>query len=274
MKKWVLCLLLAVLLLPWITFPGARADGQSYVENEWNFVSQSMNPADGIPEDVSGALAHIVRNGVLRVAVLADLAPRVFRDPARDEADPWAGADIELARLIARRMGVALKIVPLESFELLPSLMEEQCDLAISALSYTPARALYYTLSKGYYMPKELNEAGLIGIHRVTNYLEFRRFSSPVAVFEAVAEGKADAGLVNIQTAETYFRLNPDSGLCLAEGLVFTPEPEYLGDRIAARKGEIQLMYFVNGVIDEALDEGLYDTWLTEARAQAAKLGL
>ena len=34
------------------------------------------------------------------------------------------------------------------------------------------------------------------------------------------------------------------------------------GDRIAGKKGDLQLMYFVNGVIDEVLADGRYAEWI------------
>ena len=43
---------------------------------------------------------------------------------------------------------------------------------------------------------------------------------------------------------------------------------------LAGRKGEIQLMYFVNGVIDEVLESGQYRAWYDESRERAARLGL
>ena len=71
-----------------------------------------------------------------------------------------------------------------------------------------------------------------------------------------MAAKKADAGIVSIHTAEAWLRENPDSGLCLAEGLAFAPEEQYLGYRVAAKKGETQLAAFVNGVIAEAAENG------------------
>ena len=55
---------------------------------------------------------------------------------------------------------------------------------------------------------------------------------------------------------------------------VFTPDQQFLGDRVAAKKGEAQLMYFVNGVIDEVLADGSYESWMEEARQRAEELGL
>ena len=54
----------------------------------------------------------------------------------------------------------------------------------------------------------------------------------------------------------------------------FTPESVYDGDRVAAKKGEYQLMYFVNGVIDELLASGEYQAWYEEYEDLAAGLGM
>ena len=299
----ILCAALCVLMICGISVCAA-AEESNYLENEWNFVEESMSTAGGIPDDAAGVLGRIERNGVLRVAADPNLAPRVFLDSRKTGDDRFAGADIRLATLIAERMGVRLKIVALESTQIMLSLTEDQCDLAISAIGYTPGRALAYTMSKGY-DDREMDAIGLLireenrdtlqktedlqgkvivaqsnsmpeatAVKLVGDYLEFRRLSTAQAVFEAVAQGKADAGFVSIPTAEIYIRNHPESGLCLAEGLSFVPDAQYQGSRVVAKKGETQLIAFVNGVIDEVLEKGLYSLWLEESGAQAAELGI
>ena len=71
-----------------------------------------------------------------------------------------------------------------------------------------------------------------------------------------------------------YIRNNAGAGLVLAEDLHFTLEEQYLGDRIVAKKGELQLIYFVNGVIDEVLANGTYLNWIEQAQKRADELGL
>ncbi len=303
MNRIIQALLCLLLLLP---VCGARAEGQSaYIENEWNFAEGSMDVSGGIPRDASGALGKIARRGVLRVAVTAPLIPRVFTDPDLPEGDQLTGADIRLARCIAERMGVRLKIVPLEETQLLTALSEEHCDLAISALSYTPGRALACTMSKAYHYPESKAKMTLVvrqedrdrfssladlenrtlvaqsnslpeafGAMHVNHYLEFRRVSSPQTVFETVARGEADAGLVLIRTAEVWFRLHPDSDLVWLTDMAMTPDRVFQGDRVAARKGETQLIWFVNGVIDGLLNADAYQDWLEEAQERADELGL
>ena len=278
---------------------------QIYVENEWNFVDGSMEATHGIPDNATGVLDRIRRKGVLRVATEPYYAPQEFIDPEKTGQEQYAGADMELARLIARRMGVELEILPMEFTQVLPALTEDQCDLTISALSYTPGRANAYTLSKGYYFSDSIASSGFIireedrdrittledladktliaqssslqealAAANVRSYKEFRRISTVQTVYETVRQGKADAGVVDIETAEDYIRNNPGCGLCLVDGLYFSLSKEYQGDRIAAKKGEEMLLYFVNGVIDEVLANGTYTQWYEEAQKRAGELGL
>ena len=179
----------------------------------------------------------------------------------------------------------------MDATEILLTLTEDQCDLAISGIAYTPARALTYTLSKGYYTPETADTVGVIlregkeisslddmqgmilvaqsnsipetvGVLQVKNYLEFRRVTSSRAVFEEIRRSKADAGLVMVSSAEIYLRRNPDSELHLAEGLYFSPDERLQGYRVAAAQGENELIAFVNGVIDTLAADGSYEQWM------------
>ena len=272
-----------------------------YVENEWNYVDGAIDTTHGIPQNATGVMDRIRRKGVLRVATEPYFAPFEFIDP---ETVKIVGSDIELARLIAERMGVELEIVPLEFTQVLPALTENQCDLTISAIAFTPSRAAAYALSKGYYFPESTASTAFVireedfgtitslealadkslvaqsnslqealASKHIYNYKEFRRLSSVRAVYEAVRKGKADAGVVDMETASNYIRNNKDAGLVLADGLYFALEEEYLGHRVAAKKGELQLIYFVNGVINEVLENGTYQKWAEEAQQRADELG-
>lgn len=276
-----------------------------YMENEWNYVDGSMDISDGIPDNATGVLERIKRKGVLRVATEPYYAPLEFIDPYLSGQRQYAGADMELARRIAERMGVELEIVPMEFTQVLVALTENQCDLTISAVAFTPGRASHYAMSKGYYFSESTATAAFIirredaekinseedladktiiaqgnslqealVVNHVHNYLQFRRSSSLQGVYEAVQKGRADAGVVDMETAQNYIRNNPDSGLMLAENLCYNLEKEYMGCRVVGKKGELQLMYFVNGVIDEVLADGSYQKWLDEAQARASELGL
>ena len=302
--KQVSAILLAAVVL---CFYGGIVSGTCeniYTVNEWNFVDSSMDVSGGIPEDASGVLARIRERGVLRVATEPYYPPQEFIDPGFDGQDKYRGADMELARLIAERMGVELHIEEMEFTEVLPAVANDVCDLAISALSFTPGRASSHTMSKGYYfsdIPKTVIIIRAEDAEKITSvadlagktlaaqqgslqeammaanvyvYKEFRRLSQVQEVYSAVARGTADAGAADAETAIEYLANNPQEGLMILPGVEFYLQREYLGDRIAARNGEYELIAFVNGVIDEVLKNQLYDEWIAEARERVCELGM
>ena len=287
-----------------LTDPSADP-GTLYIENEWGFVEESMDVSHGIPEGAQGRLERIKSIGKLTVATEPYYAPQEFIDPTREGQEQYVGADMELARLIAERMGVELEIVPLDFSEVLAGTAEGKYDLAISGLAYTPERASSMELSKGYHFSdegsgtgvlirlnefwkfrsvddfKEKNIAAQSGslqemlmVEHVPRYHQFRRYNSIQEVYDAVQNGDVDAGAVDIETAKLYVAANPGCGLALTDSIVFGMEDQFQGDRIAGPPGEIELMYFVNGVIDEVLESGTYKDWFKEYTDYAARLGL
>ena len=309
-RRWIdrLALLAAALLaLTPALAESPEADGADalYLENEWNFVEASMDVSAGIPEDATGALADIREAGVLRVATEPYFPPQEFIDPELADQESYVGADMALARLIASRMGVGLRIVPMDFSEVLNAVAEGSCDLAISALSYTPGRASRMTLSKGYYyadsragsqlMIRAADSGRITGVaslvgrniaaqsgslqeaqmyENVFRYREFRRMSSVQEIYAALMDGVIDAAMVDSESGAAYIESNPRCGLMMVPGARFTLEKDFEGDRIAARKGEGQLIAFVNGVIDEVLESGQYMEWYAEAAQRAEALGL
>ena len=281
----------------------AAAEALQYKENEWNYVDGSMDVWGGIPETASGRLARIRSLGKLTVATSPYYPPQEFIDESKTGMERFSGADMELARLIAQRMGVELEIVPMEFTDVLSSVADGTYDLAVSALSFTSGRAAVLEMSKGYYYSGEQASSGLViraenadAIRSVADlaerdivaqrgslqetmatdnipfYRKFRRLPSAGDVYDAVMAGKADAGVVDVGIARVYIENHPDCGLMIVPDVSFALQPQYTGDRIAAKKGEIELIYFVNGVIDEVLASGQYETWFTYYAHESSSL--
>ena len=293
----------AICILAILPIHAAAAEALQYKENEWNYVDGSMDVSNGIPENAGGRLARIRSLGKLTVATSPYYPPQEFIDETKTGMDRFAGADMELARLIAQRMGVELEIIPMEFTDVLSSVADGTYDLAISALSFTSGRAAVLEMSKGYYYSAEQASSGLIireenagsirsaddlaecvivaqsgslqetmAADNIAFYRKFRRLPSAGDVYDAVTAGKADAGVVDIGIARVYIENHPDCGLTIVPDVIFALHPQYTGDRIAARKGEIELMYFVNGVIDEVLASGQYETWFAYYAHESAAL--
>ena len=276
-----------------------------YVENQWNYVDGSLDVSNGIPEDAEGALARIRDAGVLTVATEPYYPPQEFIDPDFEGQEMYQGADMELARTIARRMGVELEIVPMDFSEVLNAVRDGRCDLAISGLSFTPSRAVMVEMSKGYNYAQDAAGSGLLirvedagtiaGVadlagrdivaqsgslqetllaENVFNYHEFRRLGSVQEIYEALESGDADAAMMDVESSQGYIDSNPDCGLMLVPGVRFQLEEQFDGDRVAGKKGELQLIYFVNGVIDELLESDQYRAWFEAYGQRAAELGM
>ena len=89
--------------------------------------------------EASNRLEKIKERGYIEVATEPYFAPNEFIDSTKTGDEQYVGADIEMAKYIADKLGVELKIVPLEFAAVLSSITEGKYDLAISALAYTPA---------------------------------------------------------------------------------------------------------------------------------------
>lgn len=266
-----------------------------YIENEWNYVDVSMDVSGGIPEDATGRLARIRAAGKLTVATAPSYPPQEFIDDTLSGQARFVGADMELARLIAERMGVELEIVPLEFTEVLSAVSDGKVDLAVSALSFTSGRAAVMEMSKGYYFTTEQASTGLIireenaeeiqkvedledrdivaqsgslqetmAAENIAFYRKFKRLHSASDVYDAVMAGEADAGIVDVGIAKVFIDNHPGCGLMIVPEVFFALPPQYQGDRVAAKKGEIELICFVNGVIDEVTASGQYDRWFEQ----------
>jgi len=91
-------------------------------------------------------LADITKAGVLRVAVPQDFPP--FGSIGADMAPQ--GLDIDVAALMAKRMGVKLQLVPVSSTNRVPYLQTRKVDLIISSLGKNPEREKVLDFSEAY----------------------------------------------------------------------------------------------------------------------------
>jgi polar amino acid transport system substrate-binding protein len=89
------------------------------------------------PAAQADALGDIMKSGTIRVAVPQDFPP--FGSVGADMQPQ--GYDIDMATLIAAKLGVKLDLVPVTSENRIPFLQTHKVDIVISSLGKTPARA-------------------------------------------------------------------------------------------------------------------------------------
>ncbi len=247
-------------------------------------------------------LGAIKQKGYLEVCTEPYFAPNEFIDVSKTGQDQYQGMDIELAKYIADKIGVELKIVPLEFGAVLAGIAEGKYDLAISALAYSPSRAESMAMSKGYYFGGDgygivcraedvdkyqtiedvqqavvITQSGSVQEAMYKLYVgtskEFKLTSSMTDTYLAVQEGKADVGIVACSAAQLYADANQNK--LAVPALRFDVSEELTGTRVGAcLDGTDSLMEVVNECIDELLADGTMQKWHDEAEAYAKKLGV
>lgn len=69
-------------------------------------------------------MEEILQRGYIEVATEPYFAPNEFIDSTKSGDEQYVGSDIELAKYIAEKLGVELKVVPLEFSAVLSSVTE------------------------------------------------------------------------------------------------------------------------------------------------------
>ncbi len=285
MKKTIAVILAAVLLL------GLLAGcGQSGKETK-----------------AANRLDEILARGYITVATEPYFAPQEFIDPSKEGDAQYVGSDIELAKLIAEKLGVECRIVPLDFTTVLSSVTEGKYDLAISALAYKPDRAENMNLSDAYYtgdddddnsygfaMAEDLlgtvtdigdlaDKVVVVQQGSLQQFLweqsgatckELKYVSSTNDAFMMVSEGKADAVITATAFARLYIEANAGCGIVMCEDYRFDVDDKYTGMVIGMQKGEDELLARINEIIAEVVASGVYAEWVKEYKAYAASLGL
>ena len=255
----------------------------------------------------SNRLEDILERGYIEVATEPAFAPNEFVDPTKTGDDQYVGADIELANYIADSLGVELRLKPMDFTTVLGSITTGKYDLAISALAYTPERAEAMNLSKGYYYgsedpqtaygllirkedAKQIQSAadlagkiitfqnGSLQEQLVEEQLPECKNWQPVSStndgFLLVEAGRADAAAAHLKMAQLYLDSNPNSKLMILPDFYFSVDPNTQGTRIGIPKGEDDLTERINEIIDEVLEQDLYNQWYEEYTEYAKNLGI
>lgn len=246
-------------------------------------------------------LAQIKDRGYIEVTTEPYFAPYEFIDPSKTGDEQYVGMDMEIAKAIAEKIGVDLKIVPLEFTAVQVGIAEGKYDLAISAMAYSPSRAASMHLSN-VYLASDTGYGFLVREEDVDKYTtiesvkdaviitqsgsvqealyksdigsckEFKLVGSMPDGYLAVAEGKADVCVCSIASADLYAEAN---GGLATTSFRFDIDPNMNGEVVAAPlEGTDSLIELVNEVIAELNAEGKIQAWYDEYTDYAAQLGI
>ena len=257
--------------------------------------------ACGSKSEPKDRLAKIKEQGYIEMVTEPYFAPFEFIDPSKEGDAQYVGMDIELGKAIAEKIGVELKIVPLEFTAVLAGVVDGKYDMAISAIAYSPSREEAMLLSDGYKLTSDqgygfltriedadkytciedlanavvITQSGSVqeGIYndQVKSCKEFKLVSAMTDGYLAVAENKADVCIVSKASAKLYAEAN--GGLAVSE-FTFETDPKLSSTVVGVPKGGESLMEVVNEVIAELTTSGQIESWYSEYEELASSLGV
>jgi polar amino acid transport system substrate-binding protein len=232
------------------------------------------------PGAAAQTLQEIKQKGSLNVGILVDFPPYAGVD-AQNQPD---GYDADVAKLMAKELGVKLNLVALTGPNRIPFLLTNKVDLLIASLAVTPERAKQVQFSRPYsaativlYGAKKLNiktpadmKGVRIAVARASTQdtaltaiapegTEIRRFDDDASAVQALLSGQVDAmGCATTVAAQIAQRAGDafENKLILKQQLM----------AVAMRQGQPELLKTVNELVAKNVDNGelskLYRKWL------------
>lgn len=226
----------------------------------------------------------ILKSGELRVGFDASYAPFEITD----KNGRYIGFDIDLAKELAKSMGVKFVPVNTDFDGVIPSLLSDKFDVIISGMTLTQQRNLQIGFSDAYFLMgqgvmvsnklqgkiaryKELNDPkyvvvsrlGTTGEEAVKKYLPkatYKSFEKEVDCGMEVISGRADAFVFDIPALENIASVQ-GKGKVFVLNDPFTFEPMAIG----YRQGDPDFANFLNNFIFQFKNDGryqrLYDKW-------------
>ena len=221
------------------------------------------------------------KKGELTVGLLVDFPPYGTTN-ASNQPD---GYDADVARLMARDLGVKLNLVPVTGPNRIPFLLTNKVDLLVASLAVTPERARQVQFSQPYsaativlYGSKKItikNAADLkavrVGVARASTQdttltamapqgTEIRRFDDDASAMQALISGQVDAiGCSTTVAAQIAKRVPADT----FEDKFVLKQQEMA---VAMRPGQADLLKTVNDFVARNTANGelnkLYRKWL------------
>lgn len=223
------------------------------------------------PAQAQNALDEVMANKLIRIAVPTDSAPYGF---VGTDLQPQ-GLDVDMARLVAAKLGVRLELVPVTSANRIPYLQTRKADLVISTLGKSPDREKVIDFTHAYspffqavFGPKSLTVktpadlAGKsVGVTRgamedqelgkiAPPGVDIKRFEDMNGTVSAYAAGQVQLMAVGASVAGNMMAKNPQ--LNTEFKLLLKDSPNYIG----VAKGEDKLRLKVDDIIAEAKKSG------------------
>ncbi len=233
-----------------------------------------------------------VKEGYLTVITSPDYAPYEFYALDKNGTPTLAGFDMALAKYIADYLDLTLEVVPMDFNGIIGEMQNGKADLALAGLSPKPERELAMDFSDTYYEGKqafittkanaskftdlastnssEFTIAAQSGTIQIDLAAEFSPNANIINLTKAtdiiteLLSGKIDGAYVEWDVAASYQKNYSDLQI------VCEVPYEAEGNVIGVKKGNADLMKYVNEALNKCVDEGTFAKFLEEANNLAA----
>lgn len=224
---------------------------------------------------------EIKGKGKLTIGMLVDFPPFGITN---SEGKP-DGYDADVAKLMAKHMGVPVDIVPVTGPNRIPYLLTGKVDVLVASLGVTPERAKQVAFSEPYAAieigllapqksavkkPEDLSGKS-VGVARASTQdqslsavapkdARIMRFDDDASAVQALLSGQVDALGVSNVVAQQIKTMAPQANY----EMKFVLKSQVQG--IALRQGQDKLMGWVNGFLDNVKKNGelnaIHQKWL------------
>jgi len=280
-KKLTAFLLVASSLIAF-TACGTKAPTSTPVETP----ATTETPAEA-GEEMSAVMKRVKESGKLILGTSADYPPYEFHKSINGK-DEIVGFDIEVAREIAKDLGVTLEIKDMKFDGLLAALDQGVIDLVVAGMSPTPERAKSVDFSDVYYQSKQMlvvraedkdvitskdaMSGKTIGVQKgaIQETIAAEQFSTstPMALGKisdlvlALKSKRVDAAIIEYPVALANTNANPDLFMTAIE---IPMESE--GTAAAMKKGNPDFVESVNKTLERLISEKLIEQFVADATA-------
>ncbi len=238
-------------------------------------------------KEVVSKIEQIKKSGKLVLGTSADYPPYEFHKEI-DGKDTIVGFDIEIAKEIAKDLGVELEIKDMDFDGLLLALNADKVDMVMAGMTPDPERIKVVDFSKIYYEAvhgvvinvankdtfktvedlagkKVGAQKGAVQEDIAVNEIPSIELKSLAKIPDLVLEvkhNKIDALVMEKPVANSYVDHNSDLAL-----MDLTFDDGEGGSAVAIKKGNTDLMEEINKTLDRLMQDGSIDKFVAEATA-------
>lgn len=246
----------------------------------------------GTDYTVGDKIKEIQEKGVLVVGCDASYAPYSFVDVTTGNPEP-VGIDIEIAQILADRLGVELKLEPMIFNAVISALATDKLDVVIDGVTPSDEQRETVDFSKAY---MTCEEGIVIKTENADKYKTCEDFagstvaanigSSEERFVQECLPGATLLSLDKIPSSMLELQADNVAGVCMEKtvGQQYVDAYDNLTwseasddsynsiKAIAVNKGNDDLLELVNAIIDECIENGKMDEWLATYSKQAAEM--